>query len=337
MLAAQDRPLVDVYDLAMFDLDGVVYVGDDPVPGAAGRLARVRASGLHVAFVTNNASRPPEAVARKLSGLGVPAEPSDVVTSAQAAARVLLDRFGAGARVAVLGTAGLEAALTEVGLEPAAVGDEEAVAMVSGYAPDVAWRTVMQAAVRLRGGLPWVASNTDLSLPTPDGIAPGHGVMVRMLADFSGATPTVAGKPERPLLDETVRRVGGERPLMVGDRLDTDIEGGHNAGVDTLLVLTGVTRLEELVAARPEERPTYLSPDLEGLFTAHPEPQRTGGGWQLGGWTASAAAGTLRTSGDGDVADWWRAVAVAAWDHLDSTGVVVDTAGATPPSAPVER
>lgn len=333
MLAAQDRPLAEVYDLAMFDLDGVVYIGADAVVGAPDHLARARASGLHVAFVTNNASRPPDAVARKLSGLGVEAATHDVVTSAQAAARVLLDRFGTGGRVAVLGAAGLERALVEAGLEVASVNDEDVVALVTGYGPDVPWRDVMRAAVRLRAGLPWVTSNTDLSLPTRDGIAPGHGVMVRMLADFSGVTPTVAGKPERPLLDETVRRVGGERPLMVGDRLDTDIEGGHNAGVDTLLVLTGVTGLEELVAARPEERPTYLSPDLGGLFSAHPEPHRADDGWRVNGWTASTGSGTLATVGDGEVADWWRAVAAAAWDHLDRTGDVVDTAGAAPPSA----
>ena len=156
--------------------------------------------------------------------------------------------------MAVLGADGLRVALDEAGLVAAGI-DDDVVAVVSGYGPDVVWRDIMRAAVRVRGGLPWVASNTDLTLPTADGPAPGHGVLVDMLARFAGVAPTVAGKPQRPLLDETVRRVGGERPLMVGDRLDTDIEGGRNAGIDTLLVLTGVTGLAELVG-RPTGRAT---------------------------------------------------------------------------------
>ncbi|MGZ5401276.1 MAG: HAD-IIA family hydrolase, partial [Nocardioides sp.] len=318
MLGASLCPLVEAYDLAMFDLDGVVYIGDEAVPGAPDQLARARDSGVHLAFITNNASRAPQAVADKLTALGIEASAADVVTSAQAAAQLLLDRFGAGATIAVLGAAGLEVAVTEAGLVPAGVGDDDAVALVSGYGPDVPWRDVMRAAVRVRGGLPWVASNTDLTLPTPDGIAPGHGVMVRMLSGFAGVDPVVAGKPERPLLEETVRRVGGERPLMIGDRLDTDIEGAHRAKVDSLLVLTGVTGLAELVAATPQQRPTYLGCDLTGLFVAHGAPRPTDQGvWELGGWSVTTPDGALEVAGDGEPGDWWRAVAAAAWEHLD--------------------
>ena len=332
MLRASTRPLVEAYDLAMFDLDGVVYIGDEAVPGAPDQLARVRQCGVHLAFITNNASRAPRGVADKLNRLGIEASSSDVVTSAQAAARLLRERLGAGARVAVLGSAGLEAAVTEVGLVPVAVGDDDAEALVSGYGPDVPWRDVMRAAVRVRGGLPWVASNTDLTLPTPDGIAPGHGVLVRMLSGFADVEPVVAGKPERPLLAETVRRVGGERPLMVGDRLDTDIVGAHRAGVDSLLVLTGVTGLEELVAATREERPTYLAGDLAGLFVAHPTPRRSDQRtWQLGGWSAGSVDGALQVSGDGEPDDWWRVVAAVAWEHLDEHGAAADATGVVPP------
>ncbi len=336
MLGAQRGPLVEAYDLAMFDLDGVVYIGDRAVSGAPDHLARARATGVHLAFITNNASRPPDAVVEKLVGLGVEASTGDVVTSAQAAAHVLLDTFGEGARVAVLGADGLRVALDEAGLVAAGI-DDDVVAVVSGYGPDVVWRDIMRAAVRVRGGLPWVASNSDLSLPTADGPAPGHGVLVDMLARFAGVAPTVAGKPQRPLLDETVRRVGGERPLMVGDRLDTDIEGGRNAGIDTLLVLTGVTGLAELAAARPGERPTYLAPDLGGLFTSHPEPRRVDRGWQVEGWAAVVDDGALTVSGEGDAASWWRAVAVAAWDHLDATGEPADTSGVAPPGSTSDR
>jgi glycerol 3-phosphatase-2 len=334
VLEASPGRLVDLYDLLMFDLDGVVYVGDDAVPGAPEHLARARAEGAHVAFITNNASRPPQAVADKLTGLGIQAEASDVVTSAQAAAHVLLERHGVRARVVVLGAAGLEEALVEAGLTPCRVDADDAVAIVTGYGPDVVWRDIMVAAVRIRKGLAWVASNTDLTLPTADGPAPGHGVLVELLSRFSGVEPSVAGKPRRPLLDETVRRLGGERPLMIGDRLDTDIAGGHEAGVDSLLVLTGVTGLADLVAATPELRPTYLSRDLRGLLGPHPEPPTPAGGvTELGGWQAWIDDGRVAIDGDGGADDWWRTVAVAAWDHLDRTGDAPDPGGLVPPES----
>jgi glycerol 3-phosphatase-2 len=327
-------PLTDAYDLAMLDLDGVVYIGADAVPGAARNIANARAAGMRVAFITNNASRPPEAVAAHLTELGVEARVEDVVTSAQAAARLAAERWGPGARVVCLGAAGLEAALAEAGL--VAVGaEDDAVGVVTGYGPEVPWKDVMRVAVRVRAGLPWIASNTDRTIPTAFGVAPGHGVMVDMLERFTGVRPVVAGKPERPLLDETVRRVGGSRPLMVGDRLDTDIEGARNAGVDSLLVLTGVTGLPELVAARPELRPSYLAGDLGGLVGAHAEPVRDGGEWQLGGWRARVDRGALRVdgpSGAGSADDGWRVAAAAAWQHLDATGTVVDVTAATLPT-----
>ncbi|GAA1479558.1 HAD hydrolase-like protein [Nocardioides aestuarii] len=331
MRDSDGRPLVDLYDLTMLDLDGVVYVGDRAVPGAAGHLADVRRAGAHVAFVTNNASRSPAAVAEKLTDLGVAAEPGDVVTSSQAAAHLLLEQHGAGATVAVLGAAGLREALEEAGLAPTVVDDDAAVALVTGFGPDVVWHEVMHAAVRIRGGLPWVASNADLTFPSSIGLAPGHGALVGLLSRFADVEPVVAGKPQRPLLDETVRRVGGERPLMVGDRLDTDIEGAHEAGVDSLLVLTGVTGLAELVAAPARHRPTFLAPDLAGLLSAHPSPARDDGTWRCGGWGVEVSGGRLDVRGDGDDADWWRVVAAAAWEHLDTAGTPVDAGGLVPP------
>lgn len=331
MLGTSQGALVDDHDLAMFDLDGVVYVGDQAVPGVPEHLARVRASGVHIAYVTNNASRPPVAVAERLRSLGIQAQAGDVVTSAQAAAHVLRERFGPGARIAALGAAGLVQALRDEGLEPVTVADEDAVALASGYGPDVPWKEIMQAAVRVRDGLPWLASNADLSLPTARGPAPGHGVLVRMIADFAQVTPDVAGKPERPLLDETVRRVGGERPLMVGDRLDTDIEGANRAGVPSLLVLTGVSGLADLATAGAELRPTYVSADLGGLFERHQSPARQEDAWRAGGWTARVADGRLVVAGEGSVSDWWRAAACALWNSLDATGSPADVTGVSTP------
>lgn len=337
MLEASKEPLVAVYDLVMFDLDGVVYIGDEAVQGAPEHLARVREAGVRLAFITNNASRPPQAVAEKLQGLGVEASTGDVVTSAQAAARLVRERHGDAARVACLGAAGLVESLAAEGLEAVQVDDESATVLVTGYAPDAPWRDIMRAAVRVRGGLPWIASNADLSLPTPFGTAPGHGVLVRMIEHFAEVEAEVAGKPERPLFDETVRRVGGERPLMVGDRLDTDIEGAVRLGLGSLLVMTGVTDLAALVAAPPEVRPTYVSADLAGLFTPHPEPTETGGRWSCGGWAARVTDGHLHVEGDGKEDDWWRAVASAAWQALDTSGSVADVTDVVPPGGRAGR
>ncbi|KQW49736.1 HAD family hydrolase [Nocardioides sp. Root1257] len=332
MLGTSEEPLCRGYDLAMLDLDGVVYISGDAVPGAAEHLASAREEGMRLAFITNNAARSPETVASHLRDLGVDARGDDVVTSAQAAARVLVDRFEAGARVVCLGSDGLEEALRSAGLDPVGVEDE-AVAVVTGYGPEVRWSAIMRAAVRIRDGLPWVASNTDHTIPTAYGVAPGHGVQVAMLRDFTGVEPVVAGKPERPLLDETIRRVGGRRPLMVGDRLDTDIEGARRADIDSLLVLTGVTGLAELTTAAEDVRPTYVAPDLAGLLEAHGVPVLEDGEQRLGGWRGTVAEGRLRVDGDGSVGDWWRVVAATAWQHLDDTGEPVDLGSVAAPAA----
>ena len=331
MLGSSEVALCRAYDLAMLDLDGVVYVGGDAVQGAREHLAAARAAGMRLAFVTNNASRSPRTVAEHLVELGIAAEAADVVTSAQAAARLAVDRAGPGARVVCLGADGLREAVREVGLTPVGVEDE-AAAIVTGYGPDVRWSEIMRAAVRIRDGLPWVASNTDLTFPASFGIAPGHGVQVEMLRSFAGVEPAIAGKPARPLLDETVRRVGGRRPLMVGDRLDTDIEGARAAGFDSLLVLTGVTGLPELVAAAEELRPTYLARDLGGLQGGHRTPGSAEDGYALGGWRATTRDGALEVAGEGDPDDWWRVAATAAWAHLDRTGTPVRLSGVEPPT-----
>lgn len=336
MLEAAAEPLSVTYDLAMLDLDGVVYIGDQAVPGAPAHLEAARRAGLHLAFITNNASRPPEQVAHHLRALGIPATGTDVVTSAQAAAHVVAERFGAGARIFLLGGDGLEQALLAEDLVPVSTTDPAPVAVVSGYGPDLPWRRVMQGAVLIRDGLPWIASNTDLTIPTSFGLGPGHGVMVQMLQEFSGVAPVVAGKPERPLLDETVRRVGGRRPLMVGDRLDTDIEGAANAGVDSLLVMTGVTGLADLVAAPPRLRPTYLTLDLGGLTTPQPAPQLVDGEAREAGWTARVDEGRLLVDGSGPDAGWWRVAATAAWAYADRTGRIVQLGEAIPPSTAPE-
>lgn len=320
MLKVSEHPLDSTYDLAMLDLDGVVYVGAAAVPGAADHLTRARRGGMRLAFVTNNASRPPARVAAHLRDLGIEATPEDVVTSAQAAAHLLAQSLPPGAKVFLLGSAGLETALVAEGLEPVRELEDDPVAVVSGYDPDLPWRRLMLGAVLIRDGLPWVASNTDMTVPMGYGLGPGHGVQVRMLSEFSGVQPAVAGKPKRPLLDETIRRVGGARPLMVGDRLDTDIEGANEVGIDSLLVMTGVTEEGDLVRAPKSLRPTYVAADLGGLSAPHRAPSREDDRFSLAGWTSYVRDGEVVTEGAGDADDRLRVVVAAAWAHLDETG-----------------
>lgn len=312
------EPLAMRYDTALVDLDGVVYIGPDVVPGAAESLARAGEAGMRVAFVTNNAARTPEAVAAHLRDLGVAAESDDVVTSAQAAATLVAQRVPAGAPVLVVGGEGLHVALTERGLRPVTSADDDPAAVVSGFAPEVGWTLLSEGTIAVRRGLPWVASNLDRTIPTARGLAPGNGALVGVIAAVTGTTPVVAGKPELPLHQEAMRRTGAQHPLVVGDRLDTDIEGANRAGVDSLLVLTGVTSPGEVVCAAAPLRPSYVAEDLEsGLLAPHAPVQERDGAWTCGGWTAQRAGETWSVEGAGARIDALRALCAGAWSQGD--------------------
>lgn len=319
MLAECAHALVGEHDLVALDLDGVVYIGDEAVPQAAVALAQARGTGADLAFVTNNASRTPDEVAVHLSELGIDASAGDVVTSAQAAATLLGERLPAGSRVFVIGGVGLEVALAEVGL--VAVFEAPADAVVQGYGPEMPWKRVIAGAILVKSGCLWVASNMDQTIPTSVGVGPGNGALVDLVATYSGREPTVAGKPEAPLLREVARRHRARRPLFVGDRLDTDMAGAHNVGWPSLLVRTGVTGLTDLVNARPEHRPQFISYDLTGLLVPHPRPMVEGKTWVLGGWRAEVDEDRmLIVGGAGSDDDWWRCAASAAWAALDGLG-----------------
>jgi HAD superfamily hydrolase (TIGR01450 family) len=323
--------LASRYDGALLDLDGVVYIGERAVPGADVHLARAQAAGMRLAYVTNNASRTPAAVATHLARLGIPVAVDDVVTSSQAAASVLFELVGAGAEVFVMGGEGLFEALTERGLRGTQQFDGGARAVVSGYHPDLRWGTVIDASILVDRGLPWVATNTDLTIPTGHGEGPGNGALVAVVATFSGRTPVVAGKPEPVLFRESQRRLGLHRPLVVGDRLDTDIEGASRAGLDSLLVMTGVTGLAELAGAEQARRPTYIAGTLAGLSAPHSPIEGNHGVWQSGGWRAEVTHDDLVVDGDGSTDDWWRVVAAAAWSYCDACGRRVGLGRVAPP------
>jgi glycerol 3-phosphatase-2 len=306
-------PLDTAYDVALLDLDGVVYLGGTAIPGAAQALRKAQAAGMRLAYVTNNAFRTPAAIAALLTSFGAPATARDVVTSAQAAARVLAERLPAGAAVLVVGGNGLRMALRERGLRPVSTALDRPQAVVQGYSPDVSYSMLAEGGLAVAAGALFVASNGDLTLPGRRGNQPGNGSLIQVIATATGVQPLVAGKPEPPLHHESVLRTKAKHPLVVGDRLDTDIEGAHRVGADSLLVLTGVTSPAEAVLAPPSQRPTYLAEDLAGLLEPHPEVRSADGTFSCGGWTARSDQDQLELSGDGERIDGLRALCAAAW------------------------
>ncbi|MGV1005719.1 MAG: HAD-IIA family hydrolase [Candidatus Nanopelagicales bacterium] len=265
-----DRPLSQLYDVALLDLDGVVYVGQSAVAYAPESLAAVSRVGMRCGYVTNNASRPPEVVAAHLRDLGIVTTAHDVVNSAQAGARLLGEVVAPRARILYIGGPGVPSALNERGYRPVTSIRDDPAALIQGYGKDVGWEQLAQGSYALHAGLPWVATNTDRTIPTKYGRALGNGAMVAALRYATGAVPLVAGKPEPPLMMESVERMDARTPLVIGDRLDTDIRGANKSGIPSLLVLTGVTDWPELVFAPPLERPTFLADDLRGLLQSHP-------------------------------------------------------------------
>jgi HAD superfamily hydrolase (TIGR01450 family) len=317
------------YDVALLDLDGVAYVGLQAVPHAASALAAAQDLGMRRAYVTNNAARPPETVAAHLRELGIPAQTSEVVTSAQAAARVVAGLVPPGSAVLVVGGAGLDVALSEHGLRPVRSLEDEPAAVVQGFSPDIGWALLTEGALGVTRGLPWIASNLDLTVPIARGRAPGNGALVGVIRATTGAEPLVAGKPELPLHQESIRRSRARTPLVVGDRLDTDIEGAVRAGTDSLLVFTGVTGIPELLAAAAHERPTYLGLDLCALLEPHPEVVVTPRGWLCEGWCIAVHGARAQVIGRGpNPLDGVRALAAASWSGTETgTLAIPDSAG----------
>ena len=308
--------LVDAYDLVIFDLDGVIYLIDKAIPGAAEVVVELRSAGTSVAYATNNASRRAADVAALLSGMGVPATAAEVLTSAGAAAALLAERLPAGAPVLVVGAEALRAEVRDVGLTPVQTLADKPAAVVQGFGPDVGWQILAEAALSVRAGATWVATNTDRTLPSPRGPLPGNGSLVAVLRTALNREPdVVVGKPEPALFTTAASLSHAQRPLVVGDRLDTDIEGAVGAGMDSLLVLTGVSGPAELLSAPASRRPTYVAADLKGLLrpddTARIPLEDIG---ELGGWRLTREDKAVRLAGSGDPVDALRLLTGPAWD-----------------------
>jgi HAD superfamily hydrolase (TIGR01450 family) len=266
-------PLAGV-SLILADLDGVIYQGPSAIPHAVKALVKA-ASSTTLGYVTNNASRTPEQVAHQLAGYGLPASAKDVVTSPQSAARVLKSLLPTGALVLVVGGEGLVTEVEAAGFRITRSADDAPDAVVQGFSPEVGWLALAQAsfALQRRPEIPWIATNTDWTIPVEGGIAPGNGAMVSAVHLAVGRLATFAGKPEPEIFQVALERFGvaPERTLMVGDRLDTDVLGANRAGLLSALVLTGIDSAKTLLASDVSMRPGFVLKDLRQLHEPYPE------------------------------------------------------------------
>ena len=317
--------LADSYRALVVDLDGVVYRGPQPIQPAVDALAAVSAADLKVAFATNNASRSPQEVAEHLRSFGLDVQPADVFTSSLAGAHHLSTLLPKGARVLPVGGEGVGIALREKGFEIAESADDAPAAVLQGYGPNVTAARLGEAAYAIERGAKWVATNTDRTLPTDRGVAPGNGTLVEAVAVATGVQPEVVGKPG-PLLytmAASTLQIPTAQTLGVGDRLDTDIAGASAAGMDSLFVLSGVHGPADLARAPRDQRPRFVCVDASGLREAYDEPRPDSDGYRIGDTSAHLADGEIRWSGitPDDELVALRIVLRVVWDALDDNRI----------------
>lgn len=320
--------LLDRFDAVLSDLDGVVYAGPHAIPGAPEVLRRISSDGVPVVFVTNNASRSVATVAEHLTELGVPTGPDGVVSAAQAGAELLAQRLPTGTSVLVTGSQALADVVADAGLVPVRAQSDEPRAVIQGFDPGLGWAQLAEAAFTLADpDVLWVATNTDRTIPQARGMAPGNGTLVAAVAATTARPPVVAGKPEAPIFRTAAERAGSTRPVVLGDRLDTDIRGGNAAGFATIAVLTGVDTLHTILAACTAERPDHVVGTLESLFEPYPDvelsPSARGHAARCGAAEAETDGTRLRIRGGRDDLDSWRAACAAWWAAHPDTDVPV--------------
>lgn len=322
MRRRSDPTPIDGVDVLLADLDGVVYRGAHPVPHAVEALNRFAQTG-RVGYITNNASRTDASVAAHLADLGLRVQASDVVTSPQAAVVLLAELVPPPARILVVGGEGLTTEVERAGFTVLRSAEDAPAAVIQGFAPTVGWSDLAEAAFALRApasggdGIPWIATNTDWTLPMDRGTAPGNGTLVSAVHTAVGRLPVVAGKPERAIFDAAVARFGARQPLVIGDRLDTDILGANRAGLPSVLVLTGIDGPKQVLAAPADSRPTFILDDLRQLDAPYPQPEIAE---RRGVRTISVGRARVRHEGRsvsleraGEGVDTLRAGAAAIW------------------------
>jgi HAD superfamily hydrolase (TIGR01450 family) len=326
-LSGSDEPLCTAYSLALLDLDGVVYRGGAAVEHAVASIGQARSQGMRIEYTTNNSSRFPSVVADQLRGYGLEVRDRDVITSSIVAARMVVRELGTGAKVLVVGADHLRDEVAAQGLVVVDGAESRPDAVIQGWYPRISWNELAQAAYAVESGARYFVTNRDLTIPREQGIAPGCGSLIAAVVTATGVDPEAsAGKPESAMYDEArmlatdpgESPVDRERCLAVGDRLDTDIEAGNRGGYDSMVVLTGVATVGDLMRAPIPLRPTYICPDLRGLGQTQPRPLRDGlGQWRCADAEAYVRDGAMVVEG-GTRADRIRAACCAAWDLTDN-------------------
>ena len=274
--------LIDKFDSLFLDLDGVVYRGAEAIDGAVEAINRAASLGKKIAYITNNASRTPQAIAEQLNGYGLTVQPEQIIGSAAAGVRLLATKVPAGAKVLVVGGEGLRREVSASGFELVEDASSQPDAVIQGFSKDIGWQQLAEAAFAIQAGAVWVATNQDWTLPLERGIAPGNGTLVGAVHTAVGILPEFAGKPFRPIFDAALQQMQVQRPLMIGDRLDTDIKGAITAGIQSATVMTGVVGNKELLGAKTDERPNFVLTDMNDLFADYPEAKPTKHGVRVG-------------------------------------------------------
>ena len=305
--------LISGFDSVLSDLDGVVYAGPNAIDDAVESLNTLAEVNVTLAFITNNAGRSPMSVAAHLRQLGVKTSAEQVFGSGDAGAEMLARELNPGSKVLVVGSPYLRECIAVRGLEVVETHKEEPVAVIQGFDPDISWTNLAEASYAINNGAAWVATNTDLTIPRAEGLAPGNGSLVNAVKLATSVEPRVAGKPESYLFARAADRLDSQRPLVVGDRLDTDILGGFRAGFSTALVLTGVDTPRTALGAPVEQRPNYLINSLADLYRPYPTIKVLGYGVQVGDAVAKVDHGAIEVTGSDQDLNAWRAACHAWW------------------------
>lgn len=321
-MPASGPHLVDRYAAVVCDLDGVVYRGPDAVEHAVSALSALT---VPIVYATNNASRPPDEVAAHLTDLGLHVRARDVATSSQAGAAVLRDLLPAGAKILAVGGIGVREALQHQGFEVATPEqtrealDHVVDGVLQGYGAAVTAADLSEAAYAVAAGAVWVATNTDATLPTHRGTAPGNGTLVAAVQRATGQEPRVVGKPYAPLYELCAARLEttASRVLAVGDRLDTDIAGAVAAGMDSALVLTGIDSVTTLGSAPAAMRPTYLLEDLRSLAATYVPAETDYSWWVCGEDRRRVVDGAWEVASKGSAIEAARAGVACLHEALD--------------------
>lgn len=305
--------LFEEFDSLLFDLDGVVYEGGKAIEGAVETINEL-SSKVKIGYVTNNASRKPETIADQLNGYGLKVHPDQVIGSARAAAQLLAEKIPAGSKVLVVGGEGLRHEVKQLGFVLVESADDAPDAVIQGFSPQVGWKDLAQAAFAIQRGAIWVASNQDWTIPVEGGIAPGNGTLVSAVHTAVGILPDFAGKPAPKIFETALEQLNIKNPLFIGDRLDTDSKGARGFGIKSAIVLTGISKRKDLLAAKPEERPDFILGNLSELKASYPIFKKTKFGVRVDDAEVELLQNKVRvTSGDPGSLSALRAACEIIW------------------------